>query len=323
VSRITDEERNRRAQSLFETHQERQLQALFPSNSIVETSTDNSLLCWSENTQVVRHLRDLLPFGRILGPIRFSEFINNTLSLIVKASQEQLLYWHLAGTTTRNNYPEESLLLWNSDDHFWFTVIPIYENILVEQILRGERLQYLERFRLDHQEIQFAFYDLRLASQASHQNRLVTTEGREIVYKWRTQEWETTTTNPDQRLINPRIYYFPPDHPSSRNQEYANPRIQVNAEELSEILQEISEEGLASQREEELPPSSPPSDVPNQSTPSSRSGWDLDNPLWNRQHSCWCEGKEICTCGFRPDTPPTPPSVVLWAPGYQYLPSSE
>jgi len=315
VSRITDEERIRRAQSLFETHQERQLQALFPSESIVEANTDSSLLCWSENTQVVRHLRDLLPFGRILGPIRFSDFFNNTLALIVKASQEQLLYWHLAGTTTRNNYPEESLLLWNSDDHFWFNVVPIYENILIEQILGGEHLQYLERFRLDHNEIQFAFYDLRLASQASHQNRLVTTEGREFVYKWRTQEWETTTTNPDQRLINPRIYYFPPDHPSTRNQEYANPRIQVNQEELSEVLQEIIQE--------ELPPSNPPSDVSNQSAPSSRSEWDLNDPSWNRQSSCWCEGKEICTCGFRPDTPPTPPSVVLWAPGFQYLPSSE
>ena len=170
MSRITDEEHNRRAQLLFETHQERQLQALFPSSSIVNASTDTSALCWSENTEVVRHLRDLLPFGRILGPIQFSEFFNNTLSLIVKVSQEQLLYWHLAGTTTRNNYPEESLLRWNSDDHFWFIIVPIYENILIEQILRGEHLQYLERFRLDHNEIQIAFYDICLASQASHQN---------------------------------------------------------------------------------------------------------------------------------------------------------
>ena len=68
MSRITDEERNRRAQLLFETHQVRQLQALFPSTSIVEASMDNSTLCWSENTEVVRQLRDLLPFGRILGP---------------------------------------------------------------------------------------------------------------------------------------------------------------------------------------------------------------------------------------------------------------
>ena len=175
------------------------------------------------------------------------------------------------------------MLLWNSDDHFWFTVVPIYENILVNQILGGEHLQYLERFRLDHNKIQFSFHDLHLASQASHQNQLVTTEGREFVYKWRTQEWETTTTNPDQRLINPRIYYFPPDQPSTRNPEYANPRIQVNEEELSEALQEILQE--------ELPPSSTPSDVPNQSTPSSRSGWDLDNPSWNRQ----C-GDSLLTC---------------------------
>ena len=69
MSRITDEERIRRAQSLFETHRERQLQALFPSDSILEASEDSSILCWSENTQVIWHLRDLLPFGRILGPI--------------------------------------------------------------------------------------------------------------------------------------------------------------------------------------------------------------------------------------------------------------
>ena len=101
MTSITNEERNRREQLLFETHRERQLEALFSRESIVDVINDQSALCWSETTQVVKRLRDLLPFGRILAPSGFEVFLNRDLSRIVDAAQEQLLYWHLAGTTTQ------------------------------------------------------------------------------------------------------------------------------------------------------------------------------------------------------------------------------
>jgi hypothetical protein len=324
VSSITDDERIRRAQLLFETHQERQLQALFPRESLVNATNDSSALCWSETTTVTKKLRDLLPFGRVLAPTGFEEFTNHILPRIVDAAQEQLLYWHLSSEKTANNYPAETLLLWNHDDYFWFTTIPAQENILVNQILREERIRFLERFRLDYDEIQLSFHELRLASQSSSQHRLVITEGKEITYKWRNQEWETAIENSDYRLINPSIYHFPPEHPySPRNQEFANnPRIHVEPEELTEALVELfRQEDIAPRNpSNSLPPSSPP----NPSTPDSNSGWGTNfAQSWNREQNCWCEGRELCTCGFRPDTPPTPPSVVLWQPGRHYLPSFE
>ena len=305
MSSITNEERTRREQLLFETHRERQLEALFPRESIIDVIDDQSALCWSETTQVVKRLRDLLPFGRILAPSGFEVFLNRDLSRIVDVAQEQLLYWHLAGTTTQTNYPAESLLLWNKDDYLWFITIPVYRNILINQVLQGERLRYLERFRVDYDEINLTFHELRLVS--TPQNQLVITEGRELAYRWRNNEWETILENPDPRLIDPVIHHLPPVQPSSPS--YRTEPNQIEPEELAEAIQTLEER--------ELPPSEPP-------TPS-ESSWGSDFiPSWNRGNQvCWCEGKELCTCGFRPDTPPTPPSVVLWTPGRHYLPSSE
>ena len=86
MSSITNEERNRREQLLFETHRERQLEALFSRESIVDVIDDQSALCWSETTQVVRRLQELLPFGRILAPSGFEVFLNRDLSRIVDAA---------------------------------------------------------------------------------------------------------------------------------------------------------------------------------------------------------------------------------------------
>jgi hypothetical protein len=42
---------------------------------------------------------------------------------------------------------------------------------------------------------------------------------------------------------------------------------------------------------------------------------------WNTDR-CRCK-KEVCDCGYRPDTPPTPPNIVLWAPRSVTLPYNE
>ena len=199
------------------------------------------------------------------------------------------MYWHLSEATSLNNYPVEILLLWNSDDYFWFTHIPPREERLVQQIQEGSRFCYLERFRLDYSEIQATFQEIRLVSY-DQGHRLVITEGKEYTYKWSTTTWETTLENPDHSLINPRIHHLPPQQPANT--------------QVLEVLEQ----------EEALPPSSPPS------TSDSVSGWGDTPNIWASTGVCWCN-KEVCDCGYRPDTPPTPPSVVLWAPGQNYLPS--
>jgi len=36
---------------------------------------------------------------------------------------------------------------------------------------------------------------------------------------------------------------------------------------------------------------------------------------------CYC-GIDICTCQWRPETPPTPTGIKLWRPGVNFLPSN-
>ena len=167
----------------------------------------------------------------------------------------------------------------------------------ISRILAGDHVWYLERFRLDDTQIEVSFHKIRLLSNSEGGHHLVITEGKELTYKWSTPGWTTTLKNPDHNLINPQIYHFPPETPTDP--------------EVLEVLQFRAARNIPIPLSP-LPPSSPPSN-------SSLDGWGDPNPFWGPS-SCWCN-KEVCDCGYRrPDTPPTPPSVVLWSPGQKYLP---
>ena len=144
--RISEEERARRAQVLFETHRQRQLQTYYPSTTLIDAYSINQVDCWSDISLVLRRLINLLPFGEVIPSSRFEEFVTQDLPSITDAAQEQLLYWHLAAHPTLNNHPVESLLLWSKDDYFWFITVPPREEELIETIRRGERICFLERF---------------------------------------------------------------------------------------------------------------------------------------------------------------------------------
>ena len=129
------------------------------------------------------------------------------------------------------------------------------------------------------------------------------------MYQWTRSYWETTLENPDHRLVNPEVHHFPP----------------ANLEELS--LPRFSSQGATTQEQvdkqlldQDLPPSSPPSPAP-----SSAAHWEEQQaptlPVVT-QTECWCAKEDICTCTYKyPDTPPTPPYIVLWEPGSFVLPS--
>ena len=297
-ARVTEEQRIRRAHALFESHREQQLETLFPPTSYFDASRDQKIDCWSDSANTLNKLGDLLPFGQVISATRFADFTTNDLDYLVKASQEQLLYWHLAGATTTTNAPTETLLLWANDDYLWFLEVLQQENDLINRVRRGERLWVLERFRLDYTEIQISFQELRLVTN-SQPHQIVITEGREYTYKWSQSVWTTSLENPDSNLINPRIYHLPPDQPN-------NPEIVEYARVIFNRTREL----------ETLPPSSQPLST---TLVSSNSG---AASQWGMGDTCWCN-KEVCDCGFRPNTPPTPPSVVLWVPGQSYLPTRE
>jgi hypothetical protein len=271
--------------------------------SLVNLQSSTTVDCWSDDPTIIARLFNLLPFGQIILQEEYEDFIENTLPRISGAAQDQLLYWHLADPPTSQNYPIESTLLWNSDSYLWNQQFPSRETDITTHILNGERVCFLEQFRLDHINIRISFQEIRLITYGENQTRPVITEGRELTYKWINNVWETTLENPVPRLINPRIYHFPIEELDNDFEERGPTRIQVLT---------VEEQLL----DESLPPSSLAI-----ATPDSDIGWEEDTSQGNRT-VCWC-GKEVCDCGYRPNTPPTPPSVVLWAPGHSYLPARE
>jgi hypothetical protein len=127
--RIPEEERIRRARTLFDTHRLRQLQTFYPGDSLCDASQDKEVSCWSDPPHILSKLRDLLPFGKVTSAWDFSDFQDQVLEKVSDASQEQLLYWHLADAATVNNYPAESALLWTKDDYFGLsTFLPDAKN---------------------------------------------------------------------------------------------------------------------------------------------------------------------------------------------------
>ena len=221
--------------------------------------------------------------------------MDQTLPRIAEAAQDQLLYWHLSNATNIYNYPADAVLLWNSDSYLWFFQVYLDQDSIIRRILRGKQIRYLKRFRLDYSEIQLSFH---LVTQ-SEDHSLIITEGREHTYQWTRSCWETTLENPDHHLVNPEIHHFPP----------------ASLEEVS--FSWFSSKGATTQ---ELPPSSPPSP-----SPSSADHWEEQPALTLTvvtQTECWCEKEDICTCRYKyPNTPPTPPYIVLWEPGAFNLPS--
>jgi hypothetical protein len=311
VSRLEEENRILHTHALFEPHRIRHFEALFPVTSRTNLLSKTEIDCWREDPTLLSNLFELLPFGQALLSDEYNDFIENTLPRIPNGVQDQFLYWHLAPPPTLLNQPIESTLLWNNDIHFWTRHIPPRLDDLTSHILGGEHIQYLEQFRLDYQEIRLTFQEIRLVTYGEEQHtRPVITEGRKFTYRWNNPVWEITLENPDQTLVNPRIHHLPQD---TLDDELNSTHIYTALAELNDLTISNREERLL---QEDLPPSSgwtsraPVSDI----------GWE-DDPSRNTE-SCWCN-KEVCMCGYRPDTPPTPPSVVLWSPGLEYLPARE
>jgi hypothetical protein len=159
---ISEDKCIQHARNLFDTHRFCQLRTYYPEGSLCDASQEQEVSCWSDPPHILKKLFDLLPFGKVIFPWDFSDFQNSVLDQIANASQEQLLYWHLADAATVNSYPAETILLWTKDNHFWFIHIPPWRQFFIERIRSGEQLRYLERFHLNHNQVQLTFQELHL-----------------------------------------------------------------------------------------------------------------------------------------------------------------
>ncbi|KAH9160970.1 hypothetical protein EDB89DRAFT_2081057 [Lactarius sanguifluus] len=271
---------------------DRQVHRYYPSTSIDNLIDDPRIHCWTEPPLALKSLTYIFEFGETWDHDTHNDLLND-LSAVVDACNDQLLFWHLSDITT------DALQLWTRTDYLWFNYIPPRQDYLIRQLQHGNPIHFIEKFRLSYEEIQINFGEIRVLDRDGPPH-LVPTEGVELTYSWREATWETTLTNPDSNLVNPRVYSEPltsPDDP-----------------ELVELLLGRRENPLGLLARLALPDSSPENDT----SVSSNTGWaESTTP-----GPCWCT-QEVCICGYRPDTPPTPESVVLWAPGINHLPFRE
>jgi hypothetical protein len=327
---ILEETRRLRAQELFETFRTRQLALFFPPENLVSSETDQLVDCWSEWKEITTSLHNHLPFGQYLDEYEVELFIDNKLPQLPGACQEQLLYWHLAAATSSFNKPISHLNITKDESRFWLNHVALRQTLIRQQILHRVRIFYLTRFTLDHRRIEVGFNEIRLITNPRYQDNpnipehlFVFVDRKEYTYQWDQEIWETTLDNHDSNLVNPLEYHQAPL--GTTNQQF-NGAIQIAANTAREFLSRrpipfapiletpvVPTEYL---REASLPPSSESSDSTAWTPPDEYP----ITPNHNPNRCCFCQ-KEVCTCGYRPVMPPTPPSITLWAPGYDYLPS--
>ncbi|KAH9159875.1 hypothetical protein EDB89DRAFT_1915510 [Lactarius sanguifluus] len=287
---LTEAQHVARARAQFDTHRDRQVRRYYPSTSYYDISESSRIDSWVDPPLVLKNLVNLFEFGETWDTYAFNDF-QDDLSAVVDACNDQLLFWHLSDRTP------EQLILWTKSDYLWFNHIPPRRDYLIRQLQAGNSVRYLDRFRLSYEEIEITFYEIRVVNREGPPT-LVITEGTELTYSWERATWETTLNNPDHNLVNPRVYHQPPTDP--------------NDPELVELLTARRTNPLSLLARLSLPASSPETEETNN---SSNSGWGEEPNVG----PCWCT-QEVCICGYRPETPPTPEGVVLWSPGVNYLP---
>jgi hypothetical protein len=129
--------------------------------------------------------------------------------------------------------------------------------------------------------------------------------------------WQVTPNHHDPHLVDPsQPYFLPPSSPASSDLDSNSSddiqyHLPTNVDEEDDT---DKEEYLLARRLPEPLPS------PTWEQPAPDPGWIAYNPYRHRTaRICTCNG-ELCSCGYRPNTPTTPPHITLWTPGDQFLP---
>ena len=350
-ARVEEDERLLQFYRNFLTFRPRQLALCFPPETLFNLERDPRFEVWTDHSIIVRSIRELLEF-KIFSQAELDRFVDVVLPRAPGAAQAQLFYWHLRAATDLHDRPVDRIFVTENSHKFWFELVPPQAAHIRNQIRANRHIYYWTRFELNHQKIEFGFREIRLITNPAAaytplapEHTFCTVEGREFTYWWHVGIWETTLVNSDPRLIDPEGYSTVPipgatarvlteeelvrpgiGYPGIANQV---PQASEDSEEESIDIGELIE--LASAAEQRPPSSSSGSSLPASSdvyTPQLAS----NVPVWQnravhardrsfRPRSCLCQGREVCTCGYRPDTPPTPPHIQLWEPRDLVLPS--
>ena len=158
---LTEEQRVAQARANFDTHRARQLALCYPPTSIENLSDHHRVGCWTEPPLVLSKLVQAFEFGEALYQESFDD-LTVELQYFVDLAQEQLLYWHLADSTTANNHPTDQLILWAKSDYLWFFHVPPRREDFINQLRHGSHIYYVDQVRISYEEIQIKFLEIRL-----------------------------------------------------------------------------------------------------------------------------------------------------------------
>ena len=311
---------------LFEEHRLPIQNFYFPEEELVDLRTQPHIEFSCENPYLNLDLRRCLPFGHFLTTAQKTYLIGDrNKSQLLTHSRAQILYWYLAraevGTLRR---PVDHLAIYYETDQFWFNHIPANADAIIQRLyLNDHHCYFLQRFTLTHTFIQLEIGELRLITnehspEIISRRNLVHIPGTTYHRSWTSEpnsNWQITRNHQDPRTVNPaQPYFWPPTipgdpdfHPTRDLQDpihYYLPPLNTN-QLITGSLQDSSLPSLTTKPHDwEVPPPDP--------------GWSARNP-YRHNRSCNC-GTELCYCGYRPDTPQTPPNVTLWTPGDHHLP---
>jgi len=148
------------------------------------------------------------------------------------------------------------------------------------------------------------FNKIRLCTMDSG-TQLVYCHSKEYTYKWLTAEWEVNIINHEQALVNPANFSQPITKPNTFGQETEY------QDRLERILSQPDDFSIDTQYWDLLDTTEVASDLPSSSLSLPSLSSRAPTP---ELQPCWC-GIDLCLYNNPcPNTPPTPPYIILWKP---------
>ena len=186
------------------------LELLYPVGDLIHIVENNpqDIEVWSHSWWFIDALIVCLPFGRVIYQREFDSYLDLFSDHLRDESLNQLCYLHLSNTADALGRPVDFVHLVTNEDTFWPNKVAPHQEHVHDQLVRGNRVHFLDSFRLDHEKIELRFSEIRSVPN-NNDYRLVECDGREYTYSFERQTWSTSLLNPYPDLLNPTTFSFP------------------------------------------------------------------------------------------------------------------
>ena len=305
--------------------------ANFPQtpDTLIQTEdlrTQVQLTYWSDYHIGTKSLLEQLPFGEILGPIRFYTYVDFQLRQLADKAKETLQFWVDIDARNYNGEPINQISLFYDETFLWHYCAPSYFEEIKSLLRNGNRIRFLSRFSLTQTQIEVEFNEIRLQQGGPEEPQLVYTDSKEYTYQFADAIWEVRIQNHEFDLINPSQFTLPIGLPNTqgRDTEYQERLELIRAGQQTITTQSRywgsiqSSSGNTTPLDEFYRARDRP--TISDSDPWPPIDWQIANPVFSSPNICGC-GIDICYCDTpAPDTPPTPNDICLWKPALNSRP---